>query len=159
MKVIILYDSYYGNTEAIARAIGKAFADGKESGIFHINSFALEFNESVDLIIIGSPTRKFQVSPGMAKFIRNIPRTSIDGKKFAAFDTRISVDDLNSGFLRKMIHLFGYAAEPLAKKMQRRGGYMLVEPEGFYVDDTEGPLKEGEEERAFQWAEKIKNML
>lgn len=159
MKVIILYDSFYGNTEKIARAIGKAFTDDHESGVFHINAYNQELYENADLIILGSPTRKFRASPGMMKFIRRSPRKSMYGKKFATFDTRISVDDLNSGFLRRLIELFGYAAEPLTKKMKRKGGYMLTEPEGFFVNDTEGPLKEGEEERAFQWAEKIKKMI
>jgi hypothetical protein len=37
----------------------------------------------------------------------------------------------------------------------RKGGNLLVEPEGFFVEKTKGPLKEGELERAASWAEDV----
>jgi len=54
-----------------------------------------------------------------------------------------------------MVKLFGYAAEPIAKRLGRKGGELAVTPEGFLVEGTEGPLKEGELERAAAWAERI----
>ncbi len=41
------------------------------------------------------------------------------------------------------------------KKLKRRGGEAVLEPVGFYVKDTEGPLKEGEVERAKKWVSEI----
>ena len=79
--------------------------------------------------------------------------------KVGAFDTRVSIEDIHSGFLKWLINIFGYAAEPLAKRLTRRGGKLIIPPEGFYVNDTEGPLKEGELERAKEWGKKIRSML
>jgi flavodoxin I len=53
------------------------------------------------------------------------------------------------------VKLFGYAAEPIAAKLQKKGGTLAAPPEGFFVGGTEGPLKEGELERAAQWARRV----
>ena len=76
----------------------------------------------------------------------------------AAFDTRISTGDIKSGFLRYLVNLFGYAAEPLARKLKRKGGELIADPEGFIVNGTKGPLKEGEIERAEKWGEQLKKL-
>jgi hypothetical protein len=47
----------------------------------------------------------------------------------------------------------GYAAKRIANQLKRAGGSLIAPPEGFYVEDTEGPLKDGELERAANWAE------
>jgi hypothetical protein len=36
-----------------------------------------------------------------------------------------------------------------------QSGELVVPPEGFYVSDTEGPLLEGELERAADWTRQI----
>lgn len=67
-------------------------------------------------------------------------------------DTRISVNDANSRLLTVLVKIFGYAAKPIAKKLIKKGGKLLIPPEGFFVKDSEGPLKAGELERAANWA-------
>ena len=47
--------------------------------------------------------------------------------------------------------LFGYAAKPIADRLKKKGGELTIPPEGVYVKGTEGPLKEGELERAADW--------
>ena len=54
-----------------------------------------------------------------------------------------------------LVRLFGYAAEPIADRLQKKGGVLAVPPEAFYVSETEGPLLEGELERAGEWAKQI----
>jgi hypothetical protein len=49
----------------------------------------------------------------------------------------------------------GYAAPRIAGKLKKRGGNQVVPPEGFFVKGKEGPLKEGELERAASWANLI----
>ena len=63
--------------------------------------------------------------------------------------------DQAPGFLKFMAGLFGYAAEPIAKRLKKAGGDEAVTPAGFIVTDTEGPLKEGELERAAAWVKQI----
>ena len=148
MKAIIIYDSVFGNTEKVALAINKAFTGDKGSGTFRVGHIQPDQLKDVDLLIIGSPTRKFQATPASKEFIKNIPRGSLKGVKVAAFDTRISTDDIQSGFLKWMMNFFGYAAGPLARRLQRKGGQLIADPEGFIVQGTEGHMKDGERERA-----------
>ena len=53
------------------------------------------------------------------------------------------------------VRIFGYAAKPIADRLAKKGGDLAVPPEGFYVGDMEGPLLEGELERAADWAKQI----
>jgi hypothetical protein len=83
--------------------------------------------------------------------VRGLPSGSLAGVHVAAFDTRISMEDTDSGVLRAMVKVFGYAAKPIGKALQRKGGAEAAPPEGFFVTGTEGPLKDGELERAAEW--------
>ena len=64
-------------------------------------------------------------------------------------------DPLSLSHLPQTTNAPGYAAEPIAKGLKRKGGDQRLPPEGFYVADTEGPLKEGELERAAEWAQRV----
>jgi hypothetical protein len=85
----------------------------------------------------------------------------LHGVKVAAFDTRATEEELHShGFiLSKLVDVFGYAAEPIGDKLESKGGEPVLPPEGFYVEGTEGPLTEGELERAADWARHILAVL
>ena len=62
--------------------------------------------------------------------------------------------------MRTIIDLFAYAAKPLLDSLKKKGGIAVAEPEGFIVEGREGPLKEGELDRATQWArESVKNLI
>ena len=43
----------------------------------------------------------------------------------------------------------------ITSQLVKAGASLVVPPEGFYVQDTEGPLKNGELERASDWAGQI----
>jgi hypothetical protein len=64
----------------------------------------------------------------------------------AAFDTRIQA---------KWVKLFGYAAGRIAGRLKEKGGLLVSSPEAFFVKGKEGPLKEGELERAADWAKEV----
>jgi len=57
-----------------------------------------------------------------------------------------------------MVNLFGYAASPIAKRLRKKGGDEVLPPEGFYVKDSEWPLKDGELDRAAEWGRRIGKM-
>ncbi len=59
------------------------------------------------------------------------------------------------GFLAKMVKIFGYAADPISDRLGKKGGVVVMPPEGFAVTGMEGPLTEGEIERAAAWAHQI----
>ena len=152
MRILVVYDSVYGNTEKIARAIG-----GAVSGEVEVLS-AGEGNpvelKSLDLLIVGAPTQGFRPTRPVQTFIDGIPAGALEAVKVAAFDTRIPEADVGRG-LRLLIKMGGYAAPHIAKVLKKKGGNLVVPPEGFFVKDKEGPLKEGELERAAGWAKAL----
>ena len=87
MKALIVYDSTYGNTEKIAKAIGAALTgEVKVLRAGEVNPAELN---AFDLLVIGSPTYGGRPMPSVAELLNKIPESAIKGKNIAAFDTRI----------------------------------------------------------------------
>ena len=157
MKILIVYESFFGNTEQIAREIGAALSGGEdEVETVKVSEMTLSRLAEVNFLIAGSPTRAFRPTEGMAAFLKSIPPDGLRGIKAAAFDTGLKLEDITSGFLRFMARLFGYAAKPIGKALVSKGAVLVIEPQGFYVNGSEGPLKEGELARAAEWGNKIR---
>ncbi len=159
MKVLIVYDSVFGNTEQIAQAIGNSLGSKENVEILRVSDMKPEQLIGLELLIVGSPTRVFKPTKAIMNFLNKIPLNVLKSVKVAAFDTRISTADVNSRLLNILVKLFGYAAKPIAYKLEKKGGSLIIPPEGFFVKDSEGPLKDGELERAADWAKIIMKTL
>ncbi len=155
MKITIIYDSFFGNTEQVAKAIGQALQSRAEVKTIRAGEARAEQLAGSDYVLVGSPTRKFSASEAIKGFLKNLPAQALKGVKVAAFDTRIAVGDIKSPIFRFIVSLGGYAAKPIADQLKRKGGDLLAAPEGFIVAKSEGPLKTGELERAATWARKL----
>jgi flavodoxin len=155
MNTLIIYDSVFGNTEQIAQAIGQAIGSPENVKTLRVNNVAPEQLSGVGLLIVGSPTRGFRPTEAMTKFLEGLPAGSLQGVKVAAFDTRIAVAEVNNLILTVFVRIFGYAAKPIGDKLTTKGGALVLPPEGFYVKGSEGPLKDGELERAAGWAKQV----
>lgn len=153
LRILVIYDSYFGNTERIAKKIGETFLLTEEVKVIKVSEVEHRMLTELEYLIIGSPTRAFRPTAAIRNLLKDLPR--LNDIKVAAFDTRISKDDTPSRILKFMVNIFGYAAKPIADSLVKKGGSLVVPPEGFYVMDSEGPLKEGELERATEWANKI----
>jgi flavodoxin len=149
MKSLVIYGSYFGNTEKIAQAIALQL----NTEAVNVKEFKKEMLKDIDLLLVGSPTRAFRPIDSINEFLDELP--NLEGIKVAAFDTRINVDIINSKLLKFLAKIFGYAAEPMLKKLEKKGGKKVLEAVGFYVKDSEGPLLDGELERAKEWVKGI----
>ena len=148
MRVLVIYDSVYGNTEQIARAIGGAIAN--DAKVLHAREAEPSELQGIDLLIAGAPTQGGRPTQAMQDFLKRVSEADTKGMNVATFDTRISA---------KWVGIFGYAAGRIAKNLKKKGGTLLLDPEPFFVEGTQGPLKEGELERAATWAQEvIKNL-
>ena len=141
MKVLVVYDSVYGNTEQIARAIGGAITGDVK--VLRAGEATPTELASLDLLIVGSPTQGGRPTPAVQDFLGKIPEKALKNIKAAAFDTRAST---------KWVGIFGYASRKIAGNLEGKGVILAAPPEGFFVTSTKGPLKEGETERAAAWA-------
>ena len=155
MKTLVIYESYFGNTEKVAQAIGKALGSGGAVSVVKSTDFASSALQGVDLLVVGAPTRAFRPTEGIQKFLKVLPTGSLDGKRAAAFDTRMDVKKVDNKILTFMAGMFGYAAEPIAKALVKKGAVLALPAEGFTVEGSEGPMMDGELERAAEWAKKL----
>jgi flavodoxin len=155
MKALVVYDSVFGNTEKVALEMGQALSARAEVQTVRVGDVRPEHVSGIDALIVGSPTRAFSPTPAIKAWLRGLPSGSLDGFRVAAFDTRVDLKDVDSAILTFMVRIFGYAAEPIGKRLVRKGGEVAMPPEGFYVGGTEGPLNEGELARAAQWARQV----
>ena len=144
MKALIVYDSVYGNTEKIARAIAEAITPSGEVKVLRAGEANPSELESIDLLIVGSPTHGGRPTPAVQNLLNKVPK--LQGIKVAAFETRIPT---------KLVRVFGYAAGRIANNLKKKGSTLIASPEGFFVTGGQGPLKEGELERAAAWAKGI----
>ncbi|MBN2135846.1 MAG: flavodoxin family protein [Acidobacteria bacterium] len=152
MKVLIVYDSLFGNTEKVANAIKEGIGK-KDTKVIKVKDAGLEMLEGIDLLIVGSPVHGGKPSADMKKFLSSIPSGSLKGCKAAAFDTGIPKEG-QGRFVKFILGVFGYAAKGIASTLKQKGAQIL-DAETFFVLDKEGPLKEGELDRAKTWAKEL----
>ena len=155
MKTLIIYDSYFGNTEKVAKSMSGFFVRPDECTVVRVDDFEINQLDDFDFLMVGSPTRGFRPTEKIKKFLHQIPPKALVGKKVAAFDTRVSNNQIKSPILKFLVNFFGYAANPIAKKLTQKGGELIGTPVGFLVKGTEGPLEENEIEKAALWLKSI----
>ncbi|HWR67366.1 MAG TPA: flavodoxin family protein [Bellilinea sp.] len=155
MKSMVLYDSVYGNTEKVARAIAAVLAQAGDVEIQPVSAVTAEQLSGLDLLVVGSPTQAFGPIQATKDFLKSLKGKSLEGVKVAAFDTRMDVKVVKSAVLTFMAGIFGYAAEKIGKGLKSAGGVEAIAPAGFFVTGNEGPLTEGELERAVAWAHDV----
>jgi flavodoxin len=155
MKTLIVYDSVFGNTAQVAQAIGAALGPQGNVETLPVSQVTVEQLRGLDLLIVGSPTRGFRPTEAISKLLKTLPKNQLDDVQVAAFDTRIWLTTIDSSVFRLIVDKGGYAASTLANALKKKGGQLLAPPEGFLVTGEQGPLKEGELERAAEWARQI----
>ncbi|HLC38543.1 MAG TPA: flavodoxin family protein [Patescibacteria group bacterium] len=143
MNSLVIYDSNYGSTKKIAQTI----AEKLEAEIFAVSEITDDQSFKIDLLVVGSPVNAFRPSKKMLDFLDTLKSGDLENIKAAAFDTRVKL----------FIH--GDAAGKISKKLAQAGAEMVASPQAFYVKGKEGPLFDGEIEKAQEWAEDLKNKI
>ncbi len=146
MRKLVIYDSQFGNTKIIAEKI----ASGAGAEKIRITEVGNIDWDDIELLVVGSPTQAGRPTMPIFNFISKLPENSLSNTKVASFDTRFDEKNVNL-FLKIVLKTIKYAAKKIGNILVNKGGQQVAEPEGFIVTDKEGPLKDGEEERAYQW--------
>jgi flavodoxin I len=143
MKTLVIYDSLYGNTEKIAQAIAQVIPG--EVQVRRVGQVDAGDWETVDLLIVGSPTHGSLPSEAVRGLMERMGPPARAGAQAATFDTR-----LTWWFLERW---GGFAASKMADALAEKGWTLAGAPGGFFVRGLKkGPLKRGEVERAVAWA-------
>ena len=156
MRILVVYDSSYGNTEAVAKVIGEAV--GGDTAVLPATQTAPANLASAGLLIVGTPTQGGKPTPAIMELLGGLPPDGLAGVRVAAFDTRFAAADHGLA-LQLLMRVIGYAAPRIARTLQAKGGSLVAPPEGFIVQGKEGPLKEGELQRATSWMTTIAESL
>lgn len=143
MKVHVVYDSAYGNTEVVATAVADVLRAHHEVLLRRVDKAGAEAIVPGDVLVVGSPTQGGRATPALDRFLAHLPDAVLEGLSVATFDTRLAA---------RWMAMFGSAAPRMAKALMMRDAVVLAPAEGFLVDGREGPLAAGERERAAQWA-------
>lgn len=163
IKVLIIYDSVFGNTEQIAQALGRPFGDQADAAILRVSDVKPDQFAGLKILIIGSPTQRFRPTAAISDLLKGIPEKRLKNVRVTAFDTRLTTNEIKKtpilAFFVRMSGNSAYAATHIANGLRKKGGELVVPPEGFFVEGMEGPLVQGELERAANWARQIKTQV
>lgn len=154
MNALVVYDSAYGNTKEIAEAINLSLSRYGDSTVRQISQVKESGLGGIDLLVIGSPTQGGKPTKPTQHFINELPKELLRQTSVAIFDTRFEASEQKLP-LRILMKTIGYAATKMTKSIQQKGGKTIFEPQGFIVSNQEGPLNEGEIERASTWAAQL----
>lgn len=150
MRAMVVYESKFGNTREVALRIGEAMM---AEGHFEVEVRAIAdmpvLPEDLDVLVLGAPTHAHGVEATMRGFVEALPASRVEHLRVAVFDTRLHWPKL----------LSGSAADGMAKTLTRKGATMVDGPQSFIVEDREGPLRDGEADRAEQWGTHILTQL
>lgn len=173
MRVVIGYESMYGNTHHVAVAIGTGFDPADEVLVRPVDRIPEDL-EGVDLLIVGSPTHAHAlprpasrraaiegidrpddhhradsgaaIDTGVREWLERLPGGLICS--VAAFDTRF----------RPPAWVVGHPARRISRTLARHGGRVISRPESFLVDKHED-LVVGELERARLWGQHLRSLV
>lgn len=150
MNALIVYFSKFGNTKLVAEAIAEPLEAAGSVRVISSDQLTASDLAQANLVVMGSPTHRMNLPEAVRPVFDSLPRRVLRDTSVAAFDTSY-----------KMSWWLAYftAARRLAKKLRKLGGKQVVPPETFHVVAKEGPLYDGELERARLWAESILGQL
>jgi len=134
-RAIVVYDTKFGNTEKIARALARGIEkQGVKVDCVKADEVDVDKLVKYDLLAIGGPTHAFGVSKPMKAFLEKLRSVDIKGKRAFAFDTK-----LKSWWA-------GSAGKGIEKTLKRLGMSIVKPHSSAIVSGKEGPLEEGMEE-------------
>jgi hypothetical protein len=161
MSALVVYESIWGNTAAVARAIAEGI--GPDTRVLSTAEATPETLAGVGLLVVGSPLLGFSVpSKQMVDGIRTNPTHAGHDTDTSQPSMRDWLDGVPAGTARlatfetRIWWSPGSAAKGIAKALSCRG-YRPVDAKGerFVVNGSYGPLKDGEIERARAWGTQL----
>lgn len=173
MKVLVIFESMYGNTRAIAEAVAEGIGvDGDvQVTVLPVSAASTELARDADLLVVGGPTHAHSMSrpstrraaqeaaatpdsgllldptasgPGVRDWLAHLEHR---GGLGAAFDTRLDAPAMFTGS----------AAAGIARKLRRCGITAITKPESFLVT-KKTELCPGETTRAREWGTELSKL-
>jgi hypothetical protein len=172
MRALVVYESMYGNTHAIAESVAQGFRPEDDVRVVPVGAATRDLVDWADLLIVGGPTHAHSLSrelsrktareaaarsgshvtmdpsaggPGLRDWFDGVG--ALAGKDSTAFDTRFDGPVLFTG----------RASKAIDRRLHQRGATVVGEAESFLVN-RENHLVAGESERAVRWGETLSRL-
>jgi hypothetical protein len=159
MRALVVYESFWGNTKAIAEAVAVGIGGAAVAEVSAVGEVPWR---EVDLLVVGGPTHAFSMSRPSTRHDAHTQGAPAGGEEqglrewldalpadlpmpVATFDTRATM----------VRNLPGSAAKAAGKELKRHHHGRVVDRRSFYVSDSAGPLADGELERAVAWGAEL----
>jgi Flavodoxin domain len=172
MRALIVYESMYGNTHAVASHIADGLRPRYDVAVVAVGDATAQLPAPVDLLVVGGPTHVHGMSsetsrksaretatkqgewtldpdaagPGLRDWFHLLGDGH--GAAAAAFDTRIDAPAA----------LTGRASKGIARRLRSHGFHLVTHPESFLVD-KHNRLLAGEDVRAAAWGATLAGVL
>ena len=165
MRALVVYESLWGNTEKVARAIAAELAVTMQVDVVDVDS-APNTIAGYDLVAVGGPTHAFSMSRestrqtavkqngapfapqrGIREWL-DVLTPPENHVKAVTFDTRANAPRLP-----------GSAARAAKQELRSLGFEIPLKQKTFRVHGYEGPLVDGELEKAAVWAREVSQAL
>lgn len=173
MKAVVIFESMYGNTRAVAEAVAEGIgANGHvQVTAVPVSAASPDLTRDADLLVVGGPTHAHGMSrpptrraahdaaakpdsgllldptaggPGVRDWLAHLEHR---GGLGAAFDTRLDAPAIFTGS----------AATGIARKLRRSGVAAITKPESFLVT-KQTALRAGETARAREWGAQLSEL-
>jgi hypothetical protein len=164
MDALVVVESVFGNTRAVAEAIAAGLAERMTVRTVDVTD-APSAVPGIDLLVVGGPTHAFGMTrPATRRAAADQSRGAVEADAVGlrewlttlpAGTTAVTSFDTRMGRLR----IPGSAAKGAARMLVKRGFRMLARPMTFQVAGTEGPLLDGERARAAAWGAELARQL
>lgn len=153
MKITVITESCFGNTATVADALAGAL----RSAGHDVTAYAADdapLDPEGELILLGAPTHNRGL-PGAGSRSQAVSKGgsgSAGVQEWIAASRPDATRRVITFTTRSPQRFAGSAAKAAVKALRRRGWRAAEEGEAFIVTGTAGPLREGELDRAADWA-------
>ena len=169
MRVVIVYESMFGNTRVIAEAIAEGFGDETDVRVFGVADTDPNVVADADLVVVGGPTHAWGMSrpntregapdyvrkpgsnlvlepgantgPGVREWLASVGQHQTNA---AGFDTRFKAPAA----------LTGRASKGIDRELSRHG-FIVVAPAESFLVNKKSHLLPGENNRGRAWGARL----
>jgi hypothetical protein len=158
---VVVYESVFGDAEKIARAVADGLSEHLDVQVVPAAEAPPAFGPDLELLVVGGPNHAMSMprpatrEDAVTKYAARIADTAtglhewldavqpVHGVSAAAFDTRMDRP--------KLVTKLDHASRTEEKLLHALGATLVAPAEHFHVVDVQGPLADGEEDRARLW--------
>jgi hypothetical protein len=166
MRALLVYESMFGTNRTIATAIADGLGEGWDTSVVEVGTASATIGGDVDLLVVGGPNHRFDLprpatrvaaaaaghgailssGDGLREWLHRLVVTAY-GQSAAVFDTRMASP--------RFLHTVDHGTHTIVRHLEHAGAHLVCHPEHFYVVDMQGPLVEGDADRARRWGREL----